>query len=166
VISPLISAAVLRATTFGTPSDDHPTLRAILPTAPSSRHDGAMARTRRSYDHRLRDLVRDTGDVTIATRLGVPRSTAAGWLRRKGGTIVTAEPLSAREKQLQSEVVRLRRRVRAFRAVVRLLVALVRSGVLDELERQRMIAKQMHFEANRALGCRMCDATTGDPAAA
>src|SRR5262249_28204986 len=38
------------------------------------------ARSQRRYDHRLRDLVQRTGDVTIATDLGVPRSTARGWL--------------------------------------------------------------------------------------
>jgi hypothetical protein len=40
-----------------------------------------MTTTRRPplrYDHRLRDLVRHTGDVTIATDPGVPRSTARG----------------------------------------------------------------------------------------
>ena len=38
------------------------------------------ARPQRRYDHRLRHLVQRTGDVTVATRLGVPRSTARGWL--------------------------------------------------------------------------------------
>jgi hypothetical protein len=37
-------------------------------------------RTQQRYDHRLRDLVQGTRDVTIATDLGVPRSTARGWL--------------------------------------------------------------------------------------
>ncbi len=37
-------------------------------------------RQQRTYDHRLGRLVQDTGDMTIATRLGVPRSTAAGWI--------------------------------------------------------------------------------------
>jgi hypothetical protein len=32
--------------------------------------------SQRRYDHRLRDLVQRTGDLTIATDLGVPRSTA------------------------------------------------------------------------------------------
>jgi len=85
-----------------------------------------MTRVQRSYDHRLRDLVRQSGDVKIATRLGVPRSTAASWLRRTELSIVTAEPLSIREKQLQAEVVHLRRRVQVFRAVLRLLVAFLR----------------------------------------
>ena len=38
-------------------------------------------RPQQRYDHRLRELVHPTGDVTIATDLGVPRSTARGSLR-------------------------------------------------------------------------------------
>jgi hypothetical protein len=37
-------------------------------------------RFQQRYDHRLRELVQGTGDVTIATDLGVPHSTARGWL--------------------------------------------------------------------------------------
>jgi hypothetical protein len=37
-------------------------------------------RPQQRYDHRLRDLVQGTGDVTIATDLGVPRTTDRGWL--------------------------------------------------------------------------------------
>jgi hypothetical protein len=43
----------------------------------------AMTTTRRRqrrYDHRLRDLVQRARDVTIATNLTAPRSTARGWL--------------------------------------------------------------------------------------
>jgi len=41
-------------------------------------------RPQQRYDHRLRHLVHRTGDVTIATDLGVPRSTArAGWAQRR-----------------------------------------------------------------------------------
>ena len=39
------------------------------------------SRPQQRYDHRLRDLVQRAGDLTIATKLGVPRSTARGWLR-------------------------------------------------------------------------------------
>ena len=38
------------------------------------------SRPQQRYDHRLRDLVQRTGDLTIATNLGVPRSTARRWL--------------------------------------------------------------------------------------
>src|SRR5262249_1863157 len=37
-------------------------------------------RLQQRYDHRLRDLLQATGGVTIGTNLGVPRSTARGWL--------------------------------------------------------------------------------------
>ena len=40
--------------------------------------------------HRLLRLVRDTGDATIAMRIGVPRSTVAGWLRRPLPVVTTA----------------------------------------------------------------------------
>ena len=53
-----------------------------------------MATSRRPqqrYDHRLRDLVYNTGDVTIATDLGVPRSTARGWLRKAPAVVVSLD---------------------------------------------------------------------------
>ena len=40
----------------------------------------STVRTQQRYDHRLRELVQNTGDATLATELGVPRSTARGWL--------------------------------------------------------------------------------------
>ena len=48
------------------------------------------SRPQRRYDHRLRDLVQRTGDLTLATDLGVPRSTARGWL---GAAPIDAELL-------------------------------------------------------------------------
>jgi hypothetical protein len=48
------------------------------------------ARPQQRYDHRLRDLVQRTGDMTIATDLGVPRSTARGWQRGKAPKVVVS----------------------------------------------------------------------------
>jgi len=48
-------------------------------------------RHQRRYDHRLQDLVRRTGDVTIATDLGIPRSTARGWLAKAPNVIVSLD---------------------------------------------------------------------------
>ena len=36
---------------------------------------------RRAYDHRLRDLVYEEHDPSLFNDLGVPRSTAASWIR-------------------------------------------------------------------------------------
>jgi len=84
----------------------------------------------RVYDHRLRHLVQRSGDIRVATEIGVPRSAAAGWLRAGPKDVVTIDVLNMRETELQFEVVRLRRRNLILATVVRLLVALVRlSGV-------------------------------------
>lgn len=79
-----------------------------------------------TYDHRLRELVRETGDPAIATRLGVPRSTAAVWLRARPQDVISLDLLDLKETQLQAEVLKLRRRLRALGTVVSLLLALLR----------------------------------------
>jgi hypothetical protein len=83
-------------------------------------------RPQRTYDHRLRSLVRETGDVSIAIEVGVPRSTAAGWLRAEPQDVVTLDVLDMRELQLQAKLVKLRRRIRLLGKVVGLLLALLR----------------------------------------
>lgn len=109
-----------------------------------------MPRTQRTYDHRLRDWVRRTGDVAIAVRLGVPRSTAAGWLRRGSPTVVTTEQLAANDSDPRIEVLRLRRRVGKLRVVVRLLAAVQR--VLDiDLERRRIDDVEAKLRLLRAI---------------
>ena len=61
-------------------------------------------RSQRTYDHRLRSLVRETGDLSIATVLGVPRSTAGGWLRAEPEEVISLDVLDMRELQLQAEL--------------------------------------------------------------
>src|SRR2546422_6076329 len=85
-------------------------------------------RAQQRYDHRLRDLVRGTGDVTIATGLGVPRSTARGWLREAPQVVITLDVTNLRTSELQQEIVALRRRVRKLTALLRLALALLRSS--------------------------------------
>ncbi len=90
-----------------------------------------------TVDHRLRDLVRTTGDPDILAEFGVPRSTALGWLRRDYQPVVTADVLDMDHMRLQAEVLRLRQRNRTLAAVVRLLLALVR-GLSGRLDRRRL----------------------------
>ena len=59
------------------------------------------------YDRRLRDLVQRTRDVTIATDLGVPRSTARGWLSQAPKVIVSLDVKDLRTSDLQHEVLEL-----------------------------------------------------------
>jgi hypothetical protein len=80
------------------------------------------------YDHRLRDLVHNTRDVTIATDLGVPRSTARGWLRTAPRVAVTTDVANVKTLELQQEVLELRRRIKKLKALLRLALALLRSS--------------------------------------
>jgi hypothetical protein len=51
----------------------------------------AARRRQLRYDHRLRDLVQRTGDVTVATDLGIPHSTARGWLGKAPQAVVSLD---------------------------------------------------------------------------
>ena len=98
-------------------------------------------RQQQHYDHRLRDLVHNTGDLTIATDLGVPRSTARGWLRKAPAVVVSLEGTNLRTSELQREIDALLRRVRKLRALLRLALALLRSsGLILANERLPMAA--------------------------
>jgi len=82
-------------------------------------------RRQRTYDHRLVRLVRETGDVDLAIRHGVPRSTAAGWVRREARPVVTSMAAEAESVELRVRVVSLERRLRRVEAMLRILLALV-----------------------------------------
>lgn len=84
-------------------------------------------RRQNHYDHRLRELVYEAQDVEVVLGLGVPRSTAKGWLRQAPPKVITLDVCDMDAKRLQHEMVKLRRRVRVLVAVVGLLVALVRA---------------------------------------
>ena len=88
----------------------------------------STAHPQQRYDHRLRDLVQRTRDVTIATDLGVPRSTARGWLGKAPKVVVSLAVTDLTASELQQEVLALRRRVRKLTALLRLALALLRSS--------------------------------------
>ena len=83
-------------------------------------------RPQQRYDHRLRELVQRTGDLTIATDLGVPRSTTRGWLRTAPTVVVSLDVADLTELELRQEVLTLRRRVQKLAALLRLALVLVR----------------------------------------
>ena len=83
-------------------------------------------RPQQRYDHRLRNLGQRTGDVTVATDLGVPRSTARGWLGTAPRVVVGLDVVDLSEPELRQEVLNLRRRVLTLRALLRLVLVLLR----------------------------------------
>jgi len=86
------------------------------------------ARPQQRYDHRLRSFVQRTGDVTVATDLGVPRSTARGWLDAPPTVVICLEVVDLTEPELRQEVLKLRRRLQKLVALLRLALALLRTS--------------------------------------
>ena len=86
----------------------------------------STTRAQRRYDHRLRDLVRSTGDIEHAIRRGVPRSTARGWLTSTRTEVVTIDVIDGDVLRLQQEVLALHKRVERLIALLRLLVVLLK----------------------------------------
>src|SRR5216684_4508404 len=86
------------------------------------------AHPQQRYDHRLRNLVQRTADVTVATGLGVPRSTSRGWLGKAPKIVVSVDVTDLSASELQQEVLQLRRRVKKLTALLRLALALLRSS--------------------------------------
>jgi len=91
--------------------------------------DGGMTSTtriQRKYDHRLRELVRSTGDAEYAIQRGVPRSTARGWLTSTRAEVVTVDIVDMDTLRLQQEVLRLQNRVNRLVALLRLLIVVLK----------------------------------------
>ena len=113
------------------------------------------SRPQQRYDHRLRELVQRTGDLTIATDLGVPRSTARGWLGAAPTVVVSLEAANLTEPELRQEILKLRRRVEKLAVLLRLALALLQQWLfLHSLESvatiRRLVAFYVH-EHNHVL---------------
>jgi len=79
----------------------------------------------KTYDHRLRNIVHATQNMSIDLDFGVPRSTAYGWIRDEPPEVVTFDVLNFNEQQLQYEFIRTRKQCERLMAIVRLLVVFV-----------------------------------------
>jgi hypothetical protein len=93
-------------------------------------------RRTRFYDHRLIDAVQRTRDVSIATRVGVPRSTAAGWLRQGPRRVAGTDERDW--LALHRRLAKLERRCQRLAAMLRLFVVLFRV-LKPDLSRVRFV---------------------------
>ncbi len=83
-------------------------------------------RRQNTYDHRLKEIVRSTGNVDIAIQRGVPVSTARGWLTKAATEVITLDAFDLSITDLQREVVSLRRRNARLIALLRLIITVVK----------------------------------------
>lgn len=93
-------------------------------------------RQQRSYDHRLRSYVRESGDTQTARRLGVPRSTVHGWQTRHCKPVVSHVGDNEHER-LETEIARLKRQNAVLRAWLRIALTVFKLSAFS-FERQRL----------------------------
>ncbi len=86
----------------------------------------ATIRIQNTYDHRLRELVQSTGDIEFATRIGIPRSTARGWLKASSRDVFSIDIVGKDLNLLQEEIVKRRKQVDRLTSILRILVALIK----------------------------------------
>ena len=108
------------------------------------------ARIQRRYVQRLREVVRSTGNIEHASRRGVPRSTARRWLTSAGSDVVTMGVFEIQSRQLEREVLVLRRRVEPLVARLRIVVVLVKVSCFS-LDRSRLPARSRKVALLRAI---------------
>ncbi len=121
----------------------------------------AAKRVQRAYDHRLRQFVCTTGDTAHALRIGVPRSTANGWLQPRVRPVISLSQFGQHVEALEIEVARLRRQAAMLRHILRLLFPILRiSGFSFQTCRvpsgsdKSSLIKQIRRSANvNPLGC-------------
>jgi transposase InsO family protein len=94
-------------------------------------HAAAMhhprTRVRRTYDHRIRQLVVLRGGVGLARQFDVPDSTARSWHRRDLPDVVSLGELHSDHLALIADNARLKRKLALLVGVVGLLLALIRT---------------------------------------
>jgi hypothetical protein len=83
-------------------------------------------RTRRTYDHRIREMIWETGNPDLFPELKIPRSTIRSWLHRRISDVVTRDRPSAEKSELPVELQELRHPLAVLGAIVGLLVAMLR----------------------------------------
>jgi hypothetical protein len=72
------------------------------------------------YDHRLREPVRRTGQLRIATNRGVPRSTACAWLCASPNQVLGLQGTDLTDSALRQEILTRQRRAEKLAALLRL----------------------------------------------
>jgi len=86
----------------------------------------AALHSRRTYDHRIRQAICESGDRELFPELGIPPSTIRSWIHRGIADVVASGRDPDSYAEMAVEIERLRRRNAALGAIVGLLAALLR----------------------------------------
>ena len=83
-------------------------------------------RSRRTYDHQIKEQIVFSGNADLFPELEIPRSTALSWIRRGVGDVVSLDAEHEVEAALRTRVLELEHRTAMLIGVLRLVLALLR----------------------------------------
>ncbi len=92
---------------------------------------------RRTYDYRIREAIRESGDRDLFPELNIPRSTIRSWIHRDMPEVISCDLATDDRAALTAEIERLRRRIALLGAIVGLLIAMLRASKI-QLDYQRL----------------------------
>ena len=114
------------------------------------------AQSRRTYDHRIKQAILESGDRNLFPELKIPESTVRSWIHRGVSDAVTSDLVDCDRSTLVAEIHALRQRAALLSAVVGLLVTMIRVSK-NHLDHERI-------RANRAAACGVCKSDTSSAA--
>jgi hypothetical protein len=100
-------------------------------------------RSRRTYDHQIQEAICESGDRDtrrlrlLLPELNIPRSTIRSWLHRGTTDVVYCDIANDDSFELVAEIERLRRRMALLRAIIGLLIAMLRASKI-QLDYERL----------------------------
>lgn len=116
----------------------------MMNTAPCATRAPPAMSVRRSYDHRFRQAICETGDTRMFDSVvPIPRSTAKSWIRRGRANIVSLDEGEFEVVELRERVAKLARQIEKHRRTTRILVAVIR------LQRTELNTSGFSFENQR-----------------
>lgn len=94
------------------------------------------AHAQRTYDHRIREAILESGERDLFPELRIPPSTIRSWFHRGVPEVTTAERASCDRAALLSEIRALRQRMALLAGVVGLMTTMLRVSK-NPIERDR-----------------------------
>jgi transposase InsO family protein len=87
--------------------------------------------SRRTYDHLIQEAICETGDRELFPELNIPRSTIRSWIHRGMPDVISCDLAADDHAELVAQIEKLRHRTALLRAVVALLVAVLRASKIQ-----------------------------------
>ena len=110
-------------------------------------------RSRRTYDHRIKEQIILTGNPDLFPELEIPRSTALSWIRRGMGEVISLDDQHELEAALRNRIVNLENRISMLDGGAQ---ARARSAAGLWIQARALPGSRCNRQTNHPERCRTC----------